>query len=301
VILEGRKLQDIEVRHMAVARGPADDCVVWWYGAVLRNNRDRTLPLAVVWFRKLLHNGAFGPPFHVDVGITELALVQVGTIWNRGVCRSQLALEEREIEVDFSKPGWRYESQLRVHDRRDAELISSAAYPLPFGNRDRSEVLVFSLRRGGELVVPTLEFFSRCYGRSAEVNRILSTYPWSDAEPRLHVPLSHPVPPGYWSVGLPMRIINDDAMFVAHVKYDAYARAAAKSVHSNLQSQFTSLGGKAFPKIGPWFTGPATLIVQGIPLSNDRFYEDCLVKARPSRWNLRAASNRDAHAGLLQS
>lgn len=36
-------------------------------------------------------------------------------------------------------------------------------------------------------------------------------------------------------------------------------------------------------------------------LANDRFYEDCLVKTCPSRWNLRAASNRDARAVPLQS
>jgi len=40
---------------------------------------------------------------------------------------------------------------------------------------------------------------------------------------------------------------------------------------------------------------------QNLPVVNVGFYEDCFVKACPSRWNLRAASNRDARAGPLQS
>ncbi len=36
-------------------------------------------------------------------------------------------------------------------------------------------------------------------------------------------------------------------------------------------------------------------------IANDRFYEDCLVKACPSRWSLRAASNRGGRAVALQS
>ncbi len=100
---------------------------------------------------------------------------------------------------------------------------------------------------------------------------MLSTYRWSDAEPRLYLPDTEPVPSGLWSVKLPSNIYNDDAMFVAHVKYDNHARIAAKSVYSNLETQFDSPSGWAFPQIGPWFVGPAKLIVEGIPLARDRF------------------------------
>lgn len=80
MILEDRRLEGVEVRHTTVARGPAEDCVAWWYGAVHRNVRDKTLPLVAVWFQKLLPDGSLGPLFHQDVGITELALIQAGTI-----------------------------------------------------------------------------------------------------------------------------------------------------------------------------------------------------------------------------
>lgn len=271
MIVESRQLEQIQLRHLSVKRGPPDDYVVWWYGAVRRNPRDKTLPLVVVRFRKLHPDGSLGQSIRLDVGITELALLQLGTIWNEGACRSQILLQEREVDLDFSPGRWRYATQARVADRGRTELIPSALYPLYYGLGDRSEVLVFDLRGGRELLVPSLEFFSRCYGRSAEVNRVLSTYPWSEAESRLYLPHAQPVPSTRWSVKLPDNIYNDDAVFVAHVKYDNYARLAAKSVYANLETQFGSPGGLAFPQIGPWFGGPAKLIVQGIPLDRNRF------------------------------
>lgn len=271
MIVESRKLERIEVRHLALRGLPDGEHAVWWYGAVRRNARDKTLPLVVVWFRELLPDGSWGQFSHQDVGITELALLQLGTVWNGGTCRSQIRLEERQVCVDFSPGRWRYATQARSSQLGTAPLIPQDRYPLRYGRQDRTEVVVFDQGGSDELLVPSLEFFSRCYGRSMEVNRVLSTYPWSEAEPRLHLPQLQAVPAAYWSVDLPANIYNDDAVFVAHVKYDNHARIAAKSIYSNLETQFDNPGGLAFPQIGPWFVGPAKLIVQGIRLDDGRF------------------------------
>ena len=268
MILESRQLEQIDIRHMAVQRGPAEDFVVWWYGAMLRNWRDKTLPLVVVWFRRLFPDGSLGPFVRHDVGVTELALLQLGTIWNEGACKSQIRLQEREFDVDFSPRGWRHATQ--AGSRAPGTLIPPEVFPLRHRSGDRSDMLSFHLRGGAELLIPSLEFFSRCYGRSAEVNRILTTYSWSEAESRLHMPHTEPVPAGVWSVKLPNRIYNDDALLVAHIKYDIYARRSAKKIYADLDTQF-GREGLAFPEIDPWFTGPATLIVQGLELDRGRF------------------------------
>lgn len=271
MVLESRKLEQIQLRHLATKRSPAANFVVWWYGAVHRNTRDKTLPLVVVWIRGLLPDGSLGPIHRIDVGITELALLQIGTIWNDGYCRNQMLLEEREVSVNFSSSGWQHTSQARSGDHPRRSLIPPDLYPLYFGLRDRSELIVFNLREDKKLLVPSLEFFSRCYGRSAEVNRVLSTYPWSEAEHRLHLPLPEAVPANQWAVCLPDNIYNDDATLVAYLKYDTNAQFIAKSIYSNLESQFDEPSGYAFPQIVPWFTGPAKLVVQGIPLDQNRF------------------------------
>lgn len=269
MILESRQLEQIDLRHMAVQRGPAGDFVVWWYGAMLRNRANNTLPHVAVWFRHLHPDGKLGHFVRRDIGITELALLQLGTIWNDGACKSQLCLEEREFDVDYSSPGWRHVTQAR--SRASGGVIPQHVFPLYHGLGDRSELLAFHLRNEAELLVPSLEFFSRCYGRSAEVNRILSTYGWGEAESRLHMPHTEPVPNGIWSVKLPNKIYNDDALFVAHVKYDSHARRVAKKIYADLDTQFDSPGGLAFPQIEPWFTGKARLIVQGVELERARF------------------------------
>lgn len=269
MILESRQLEQIDLRHMTVRRGPDKDCVVWWYGAMRRNKKDRTLPLVEVWFRRLFSNGSLGPFMRHSVGVTELALLQLGTVWNEGACRKQIALEEREFSIDFSPQGWRHVSQASA-ELPDG-LIPAELFPLYFGLGDQSDLLAFRLVGGRQLLVPSLEFFSRCYGRSAEVNRILTTYGWSEAESRLHLPVTEPVPRDVWAVKLPNKIYNDDALLVAHLKYDRHARLAAKKIYSQLDTQSFNSGGLAFPEIDPWFIGPATLIVQGVAINRNCF------------------------------
>jgi len=297
VKIEDRRLEQVQIRHASFDPCPPGDCVVWWYGATKRNFRDRTLPLAVVWFRRLHQDGSLGNSFSLSMGITDLALLQLGTIWNNGVCRSQIVLEEREVSVNCSPEGWRFESQARFSRHAPAGLIPVSAFPLHHGLRDRSEVLVFNLSERGELLVPSMEFFSRCYGRDAEVNRVLSTYGWEEAEQRLHLPLVEPIPPDSWGVCLPANVYNYDAVFIAHVKYEDQARNAAKSIYSRLNIQFDSPDGLAFLKAEPWFSGPAKLLVQGIPLDGSRFLALRIVGGSepkgPCIWSFREGEGGD--------
>lgn len=266
--------RESQLRHLSMeVTGLAPSGVVCWYGAVIRNRKVRTLPLVVVWLRVLRSDGTLGEHFWITVGITELPLLQIGTIWSKRACDSQFVLEERQVSVDYSKQNWHFTS-CQTHDARSGELIPRDLYPLRYGARDCSEIIVFSVGHNKELLVPSLEFFSRCYGSSAEVHRVLCTYPWSEAQDRLYLPDSEGTTQWSWRVKLPANIRNDDAVFIAHVKYELQAQTAARTIYADLEASFGDINKRdkwAFPKIGPWFSGPAKLIVQGIPLDENRF------------------------------
>ena len=272
MIVDRQKLQQTESRNLGVTRPLPGDWVLWWYGGMQRNHRVKTLPRVVVWFRKLHRDGSLGEFKRFDVGIVELAVLQIGTVWINGDCNSRVPLEEREFTVNFSDHGWQYSSQAQSHGLGlGIGLIPQNLYKLQHGNRDRSGLLVFKEGGTRKLIVPCLEFFSRCYGRSAEVNRIICTYPWSEAERRLYLPPPVPVPNSHWAISLPANLYNDDALFVAHVKYDDFAQITVKGIYSSLESKFTQGDQLAFPQIGPWFAGQAKLIAQGISTGDGTF------------------------------
>lgn len=239
-----------------------------------KNTRANSLPLVVIWFRPLLPNGALGSTLvKGEIGISELGLAQIGTVWSEGASNRELSSFDRQtFEVDFSKKGWRHESQASTWNDSNAEFIPQSAYRLRYGKADRSEILVFTLGDGRELLVPALEYFSRCYGHSGEVKRVLSTYGWADAKARLCGPAPEAVPRGSWGVRLMARCQDADGIFLAHVENDPHTERVARSVYSDLHTQFTNKksGELAFPKIQPWHEGRGKLKVDGIWLDEDK-------------------------------
>lgn len=205
-------------------------------------------------------DGSLGHFFSIEVGITDLGLLQVGTIWDKNICKQQLAFEEQEIAVNFSPGSWRLASQCEQSGKL---LIDPSVYPLQHTHHDRSQILEFQSDDGRRLLIPCIEFYSRYYGRSGHVVRVLATYPWTEAENRLYLPFQYTATPSHWPIKLASSTYNADAVFLAHVKYDPFATRAAKSIYSTLDTQYNKLGGKAFLVAEPWFKGPAKLIVQG--------------------------------------
>lgn len=176
--IEPRELQSIQVRHLTFKRGPAGTNIVWWAGAVTKNERTKSLPHVTVWCRRLMPDGSVGAFFGIDVGITDLGLLQVGTIWDGNTCKQQLSFTEQQFEVDFTRGSWRLTSQHEHHRLTGNQLIPDEIYPLNFRTGDRSRLLEFRTAAGQRLLVPCLEFYSRYYGRSGHVIRVLATYPW---------------------------------------------------------------------------------------------------------------------------
>ena len=131
-------------------------------------------------------------------------------------------------------------------------------------------MLVFPLGNGRSLWIPCLECFSRCYGRSQEIKRVLSLCPWKNARRRLFGLREMPEGDGsdVWMVRLQRPFVCEDAAFLAHVWHDPYAQGRAKSIYAQLESRLPSVAGdslrwKSFVQVGPWFEGPADVVVLG--------------------------------------
>lgn len=216
-------------------------------------------------------NGSLGNFFGIEVGITELGLLQAGTIWEGKACKQQIALKQETFEVDFSSAGWDVTDQHAHYTLTGRELIPEEIYPLRYKTGDRSQILKFRTADGRRLLVPCLEFYSRLYGRSGHVSRVLATYEWDEAQERLYVPFAYHATPGHWPIKLASSCYNADAIFLAHVLHDPFATNAAKTIYAWLDNQYPKLGGMAFLKAEPWFKGQATLVVQGHRIDDATF------------------------------
>lgn len=151
------------------------------------------------------------------------------------------------------------------------DLIREADYPLHH-RPDRNFLLEFAMPKRKTLLIPCMEFFVRCYGRSMEVQRILATYPWAEAERRLYRPPDQPPEPEEWPIKLAPGMHNDDAVFLAHVRYDPHARNAARSIYAQIEAAYQSSGRWVFLRVEPWFRGRAKLAVAGLPVNGGRTF-----------------------------
>lgn len=247
---------------------------VWWYGPITKNAKAGSVPLAVVFFRRLDDAGNPTDWLQRDVALTSLGLLRIGSVWRHGVCEGSIERLTETFDLGFFDGGWSCTSPADAMEHGLANPIPDSEYPLRF-RRDHNNLLDFKLAGGKNLLIPCVEFYARCYGRSAEVKRVLATYSWPEAEPRLFKPIDEQVQPDTWPVKLARRMRNDDVVFLAHVKYDSYARHAAKSIYSQAEAAFKAGGrtdSRAFLKAVPWFQGSARLKVAGVPLHDGRTF-----------------------------
>lgn len=250
--------------------------VAWWYGGIYKNFRAKTVPLIAVVFRKLINNTLTDEVTCRHIPVSLLGQVRLGSIWKDGKCSSQAVFESyNNVVVDFTEGEWSfnsfYESIKANQSTPYLDGIHHLAYP-----KDRNWFLEFPIPTGGKLVIPCMEFFVSCYGHSEEVNRILTTYPWGSGQDsvveRLTAPIDVP-DDGRWIVNLQPSISNDDAVLVAHLKYDQLAQSRAKEIYAQLESAFTADNQKpAFIKVSPWFEGLAELNVEGIWFDNKKSF-----------------------------
>lgn len=248
-------------------------------------NSQLSQPSALVEFRRLLNDDTVdespGSSTVRKIPITALGQVRIGTVWTNQVCNREALFDIQEFDVDFTQcsGAWRFVTFFEnSHNQKPAPFPLQIHRP-PYQVQDRSWLLEFDLASGGKVVIPCLEFFTRCYGRGSEMRRVLTTYPWDGQGEdtcmyRFFAPSEmHEEPDKAWKVNLRKRMVNDDTVFLAHAKYDRYTARAARSIYGQLEAQFSNQPkATAFLKVAPWFQGPAKMKVAGHAFENGKSF-----------------------------
>ena len=248
------------VRFPSLATSLRGPHIVCGYGAVLRNHHDRHQPLVRVTFRRLGSDGTPGPFASRTVALTDLGQLRCGDIIDDGRRVRRDAFARAPFEVEFAPAGWRFES-------------ASALPAFPRGHRlegfaPSGFMLVFDLASHRTLWVPCLELFSRCYGASQEVKRVLAAYPWPEVYERLLPPPGRPTTPEHPVVKIVPPLVKADAFFLATLRHSEHAQRVARGIYSQLDvasSQPADSG--VFLRVRPFFEGAAQLLVEGEWLS----------------------------------
>ncbi|BBL71542.1 hypothetical protein [Methylogaea oryzae] len=251
--------------------------MAWWYCGIYKNRVADSQPHVLVAFREWSSGALSDEVSHRRVPLTALGQIRLGTIWREGVCHSEAIYDTARFSLDFTPGAWRLTSfDEAAKQGHAAPPYPHSLYPLKYRG-DKNWLIAFELLTGGTLVVPCIEFFSRCYGRSEELKRILTTYEWHGEDQaytsRLYAPLGESEEPGKWKVKLKRRLVNGDVVFLAHAKYDSYTEQIAKDIYGQLESQYDP-NNKAptFIRVAPWFQGPAELKVNGIWFNDRRSF-----------------------------
>jgi len=260
-----------ELRHL---RGP---WVVCWYPRVLPRDLEDVQPLVKVTVRDVHEtdvNRAFARP---PVPLTALGQLRIGTVLEDGCSTHQVSLPLKRLRVVFDAACTTHQLRplyRRLRQRPDWFVgvgLGGTALRLPLHGR-------------GDLWIPSLEYFSRCYGRSQEVKRILLECPWEQALERLFapVPADEASSGSRWRIrygSAASRLVPADAVFLAYVQHSLYAEARAKRLYSDLDVRQPATAAEEAPRrrkgivlnVAPWFLGPVRLKVRGLPLADGGF------------------------------
>ncbi|MBU2816375.1 hypothetical protein HF282_02555, partial [Acidithiobacillus ferrooxidans] len=235
---------------------------VMWYGAIHQNKNDRSQPLATVLFHDV-NDGRFYGEFRCrKVSALNLGLLPIGSVWYEGRMVSQARFMTKQFKVDFSHRGWEYYTL-----NGDKEpLVPPNVYPLFYPCKNDlagSWMLKFFLGNDQILLIPSLVFFTRCYGSSA-LRRHFLTLPWAEIENRLFSKseeLNGEEANNNWAIFLPSTAHKSDVHILAHIKYDNYAALQVK--HIAAQALSSDENNRIFLKVAPWLTQKGKISVSG--------------------------------------
>lgn len=266
VILEG--LPDDNIRR-----------VVWWYCDLEKNESAQSEPKVKVCCRKFHDDNNLGDEFfYYPAGITNLGQVPLGTIFRGHNKIGQLDKIDRNniveeiFQLDFDDNAWEFATSWGKISEK-SWIIPPFSYSLPDRSRHLPTKIAsfhFTSTPFG-LIIPCLEMFSRLYGRSQYVKRILLTNPFDAAIDKLIVPDVEEALADTWQVTMDKHCYDGDGIFLAHLRHDPVTEKRVRSIWGQLEgAQDTRGTTQIFPEIGPWHDGAAQLQVKGLWLDKDK-------------------------------
>ncbi len=259
-----QKSQRSNRRILDLLKPENEPLVVWWYGGIRKNIIAPSMPTCVVFLKKS-RGGAWVPK---NIPVFYLGLLRIGSVWENGMQVADADLTIETCDVNFSTSAWQFVSPYECHQWGKPSPVLQEDYPLRYGDKDHNWLIHFPLPNEKNLLIPCMEFFTRMVGHHANVRRILMMDPWPDSIERLSMPFDAGVDTtGVWPVKLRTSIHNDDATLIAHLLHDHHAQTMIKGINAQL---LTAPAGHnfVFPKIGPWFEGPARIRLAGLWINN---------------------------------
>ncbi len=250
--------------------------LVWWYCGIKKNPNERSQPHVLVAFRTQIARKTFSDNiFFRSIPIALLGQLSIGSLCRNNRVIACAQFEVKRFQLRHEQEYWRFTSFDEATEKSLPPPFPQQIYPLKY-QHDKNWLIKFKLPQGGSLLIPCLEYFARCYGRSGELRRILATYKWDGQDnclDRFFAPLGEPEDPAVWKINIRANLHSGDSVFLAHVKYDSYTRLEAKKINSTIDTEYSNDKNKPiFLCIGPWFTGKAELLVSGISFNNKKSF-----------------------------
>lgn len=244
--------------------------IVKWYCGVKSNHNAPSEAKVTICF----HDGisAHGISFY-DIGITHLGQFPIGSVWQRKrLVKNEPDFVEQVFTISGQDGAWDIVNTW-ASDSNGKPLIPKWLYALPDKeNCAPAKMVRFTIDGDtNALIIPCLELFARLYGRSQHVKKSLLNYPLSMAEENLLYPDVIPQAQGTWLVTVTKHCVNEDAVFLAHLKHDVVTKKRTSIIWSSLQSKHENSHDKiGFPSVPPWFSDTVQIKVKGIWLDNKK-------------------------------
>jgi len=238
---------------------------VMWYCGLKRNVTAPSELKIVVCFRHFGRIESF--QFH-DVGVTHIGQLKIGSNWKNQKLVDEKTFEERIFEVNGDENGWQVVNTWSLISPSDnGWLIPSQVHNL--GDKTNcalSKVIKFSIGDNPNgLIIPCMEVFSKMYGLSQHLKKTLLNFPLNIAIDNLLYPDVQPEVPDGWLVTVTRDCLNEDAVYLAHLKHDKITYKRTERIWHSLQNSFKDSSKQfAFPVIQPWFVGKLKIKVKGL-------------------------------------
>ena len=253
--------------------------IVVWRGALKQNVRDRAQPKVAVLLQELTDDmsGLTAKRYCLFFNANLLGIVRIGTIWeidSHGKAELLLAsnYNKRTFKVDC-QPG-NYE----ILSLKDIECLSSsrnASFPI-LGQWDgyfaNSKVIKFTTTKGFTVLVPCLEWFTRTYGVSASMRRVLLTDSLRYAKRKIFAVPSEPyfLPKEDWYVCANKALTIGDACFLAHLQHSDSVRARVDDIFNHIITADNPE--RMFIPIQPWNDNVCMISVRGMMLNDNKTF-----------------------------
>lgn len=235
-----------------------------WHGSVSKNpSNENTTPVSNVVFRSLRSDNSLGSIYHIPSAISFLGALRPGSVWSDGRQIGRLSMTTlHSAEVCFDDGAW------ECVTAREVSLFKRLPeFDIPFTQND-SWLIQLRTKAGKTILVPCLEFFTRCYGRSSETSRLIATYGLDAVIERYFY--GHERDSAKLKIQLKNNTSHKEAVFLAHALYCEYTQRKCEEIHTRMTATFSAKS-KTFLKAEPWFEGKALIAGEGFWLDNDTF------------------------------